>query len=267
MPITITGSKPMAHEAQDELKKIIATKTSKTTQRVRNIPEHVLPFVKARRAEFLAEAENDPDFKLSMNAAAFEITASGDREAVVRVVEKIRATIETLKNDLTTFSISLPKRQHRLLIGAADEIMAASKCAAVVPPLEDPSEQIIVWGNRNDLPTGMATIMQKANSQYIHEYPLPGPVEFSRQIVAYMKRTQYPRTLAETHTGVAVYTPPIGVLKTAKTLNVDIVGDKAKVDEAIQELSMFVANLLGATKEAEIDWVLHRVLIGKYAKK
>ncbi|KAL5507527.1 hypothetical protein ACEPAH_6983 [Sanghuangporus vaninii] len=267
VPITITGSKPMVQEAQIELKKIIATKTSKTTQRVRGIPENILPFIKARRSEFLAEAENDPDFRLSMNAAAFEVTASGDREAVVRVVEKIKATIEFLKDDLTTFSITLPKRQHRLLIGAADEIMATSKCAAVVPPPEDPSEQIIVWGSRNDLPTGMATIMQKANSQYIHEFPLPGPFAFSNQIVTYMKRTQYAKTLAESHNGVSVYTPPAGVLKTAKSLNIDIVGDKPKVDETIQDLSLFVANLMGATKEAEIDWVLHRVLIGKYAKK
>ena len=267
VPITLSGPGPMVEEAQGMLKNIIASKTSKTTQRVRDIPENVLPFILARRAEFLAEAEG-ADINLSLNSAEREITAAGDREAVGRVVEKIKSAIELFKTELKQFSIDLPKRQHRLLVGrAAEEIMTKSKCAVVVPRPEDPSTKITVWGNPEDFANGMAAVMQKANSQYIHEFPLPGPVSLSKQIITYMVKTQYPKTLAAAHPGATVYTPPAGVLKTAQSLNIDIVGEKAKVDEVVQELSTFVANLLGGTKEVEIDWVLHRVLLGKYAKK
>lgn len=268
VPITISGSQPLVLEAQAMLKAIIATKTSKTTQRVRGIPEHILPFVLARRAEFLAEAEG-AQIELKLNAPEREITASGDREAVVKVVEKIKVTVKALEDELTTFTMSLPKRQHRLLAGraASDEIMAKSKCSVVLPRPEEPSDQIIVYGNPNDLPNGMAAIMQKANSQYIHEFPLPGPIAVSKQIVVYMTKIGYPKTLSSAHEGVAVFTPPTAALKSNQSLNVDIAGEKSAVDAAVAELSTFVANLLGGTKEVEIDWLVHRVLIGKYAKK
>ncbi|THG99164.1 hypothetical protein EW145_g7314 [Phellinidium pouzarii] len=267
VPVTISGPKPLVYEAQGMLNAIIATKTSKTTQRVRDIPEHILPFIVARRAEFLAET-NGIDIDLSLNSAGREITANGVREAVVKVVEKIKATIEFLKTVLTQFSMSLPKRQHRLLVGrAGEEIMAKSKCGVVVPRPEDPSDQITVWGNANDLSAGMAAIMKKANSQYILEFPLPGPIALSKQLVTYMTKISYPKTLAAAHPGVSVYTPPNGIMKTAQTLNVDLVGEKSSVDSAVQQLSTLVGDLMGGTNEVEIDWLLHRVLIGKYAKK
>lgn len=268
VPITINGSQPLVNEAQGMINDIIATKTSKTTQRVRDIQEHILPFVLARRAEFLAEAEGS-QIELKLNAPEREIVCSGDREAVVKVVEKIKATIESLTKELTTFTMSLPKRQHRLLAGraASDEIMAKSKCSVVVALPEDPSDQITVYGSPNDLPNGMAAIMQKANSQYIHEFPLPGPAAVSQQIVTYMTKIGYPKTLTSAHQGISVYTPPAAVLKTAQSLNVDIVGAKAQVDAAVGELSTFVANLLGGTRGVEVDWLVHRVIVGKYAKK
>lgn len=267
VPITIAGPKPMVEEAQGMLKAIIANKTSKGTQRVRDIPEHILPFIIARRSEFMAEA-GECEINLTLNSSAREISATGDREAIGRVVEKIKSTIETLKTELTQFTIGLPKRQHRLLIGrAAEEIMAKSKCGIIVPRPEDSSDQITVWGNPNDFANGMAAIMQKANSQYIHEFPLPGPITLSKQIVTYMVKTQYSKTISSATPGVAVYTPSAGVVKTATSLSVDIVGEKSKVDQVVNDLSVFVANLMGGIKEVEVDWVLHKIIVGKYAKK
>lgn len=267
VPITINGPQPMVAEAESLLKAIIATRTSKTTQRVRDIPQHILPFILARRSEFLAEA-GGVDIELSLNAAQREISAAGDREAVTKVVDKIKATIEYLNVELKQFSMVLPKRQHRLLTGkASDEIMANSKCGVIVPQPEDPSEQIIVWGDANDLSSGMAAIMQKANSQYIHEFPLPGPIDISKQIVIYLGRTGYAKTLTSVHQDVQVYLPAQGLLKTAKTLNVDLVGEKAKVDSAVAQLASLMGDLIGATKSVDVDWLLHKVIQGKNAKK
>ena len=267
IPVTISGPQPMVYEAQSMLNAIIATKTSKTTQRVRDIPAHILPFVIARRPEYLAEAGNG-DINLSLNTKEREIVASGDREAVVPVVEKIKSSIELFKTSLTQFSMSLPKRQHRLLVGSAsEEIMAKSKCGIIVPKPEDPSDQITVWGEGNDLSNGMAVVMQKANSQYIHEFPLPGPISTSKQIATYMMKIDYAKTLKAAHQGVQVFPPPVGASNTAQVLNIDIVGDKAKVDAAVNQLSSFIADMMGATKDVEVDWLLHRIILGKHAKK
>ncbi|KDQ53462.1 hypothetical protein JAAARDRAFT_136870 [Jaapia argillacea MUCL 33604] len=267
IPITITGPQPMAHEAQALLNEIIASKTSRTTQRVRDIPAHILPFVKARRAMF-EQAAQGGDVNMTLNSEAREIAVSGDREAVVRVIEAIKGTIEAFKTGLTSLKIQLPKRQHRLLAGKAiDEIMTKSKCSVVVSTPEDASEEVTVWGQGTDLPAGLQAVMEKANSQYIHEFPLPGPVSLSKQLLTYMTRVNYPKTLNQAHPGVSVFTPPASLIASAQSLNVEIIGDKPAVDGAVRQVSELMGKLIGATKEVNIDWLLHRIVQGKNAKR
>ncbi|KZT26722.1 hypothetical protein NEOLEDRAFT_1131725 [Neolentinus lepideus HHB14362 ss-1] len=267
IPITVTGPQPLVTEAQAMLNAIIATKTSKVTQRVRDIPAHILPFVKARRT-FFEQAAQGGEVNMNLNSPAREITVSGDREAVVRVVEAIKSTIESLLSSLTSFKIQLQKRQHRLLAGKAiDEIIAKSKCAVIIPAPEDPSEEVIVWGLGTDLASGMQAVMEKANSQYIHEFPLPGPISLSRQYLTYMTRVGYPKTLSIAHPGVSVYTTPEALVSNAAVLHVELIGEKPAVDGAVRQVSELMGKLIGATKEIQIDWLLHRVIQGKNAKK
>ncbi|KAH7925953.1 hypothetical protein BV22DRAFT_1064054 [Leucogyrophana mollusca] len=267
VPVTLTGPQPLAHEAQALLNDIISSRTSRTTQRVRDIPVHVLPFVTARRALFL-EAAQGGDVNLSLNAADREITVSGDREAVGKVIETIKGTVESFKVGITHLKISLPKRQHRLLAGkAVDEIMAKSKCSVVIAQADDPSDEVTVWGKAEDLPAGLGAVMEKANSQYIHEFPLPGPIALSRQLLTYMTRIGYPKTLSTAHPGASVFTPSLAVVAQANVLNIDIVGEKPVVDAVVRQVSELVGKLIGATKEVSVDWLVHRVIMGKNAKK
>lgn len=267
IPVTITGPQPMVLEAQDILNAIISSKTSKTTQRVRDIPAYVFPFVMARRVAFLAAAEGG-DIQLSRNEAERHITVSGDREAVIRVIDLIKGTVEAVKTDVTSLKISLPKRQHRLLSGKAnEEILAQSNCSVMVSPADDPSDEITVWGKGEHLPAGLSAVMTQANSQYIHEFPLPGPIALSKQLLTYMTRIGYPKTLATAHPGASVYTPPQAVVDRAQVLNIDIVGEKPIVDAVVRQVSELIGKLIGGTKEVSVDWLVHRVITGKYAKK
>ncbi|KAI8993032.1 hypothetical protein BD414DRAFT_293749 [Trametes punicea] len=268
VPITITGPQPLAYEAQALLNEIIATKRSRTTQRVRDIPEHVLPFLLPRRAQFEAAAEGG-DISLTLNAAAREITVSGDRDAVTRVVDAIKSAVEYFKAETISLKLSLPKRQHRLLTGKnAEEIMAKARCAIIVPKAEEASEELTIWGKGTDVGLGVQAVMEKANSAYIHEFPLPGPVSFSRQLLTYMVRVNYPKTLAATNPGVQVYTPPVSTWDRASVLNVDIIGEKPSVDAAVSQFSALIGKLFGATKEVPIDWLVHRIInSNKNAKK
>ena len=67
--------------------------TPDDTQRVRDIPEHVLPFIIPRRKVF-EDAASGGDITLALNASAREITVSGDREAVTRVVQSIKSAVD-----------------------------------------------------------------------------------------------------------------------------------------------------------------------------
>ncbi|KAI0706832.1 hypothetical protein C8T65DRAFT_651620 [Cerioporus squamosus] len=268
VPVTITGAQPLALEAQALLNEIIATKRSRTTQRVRDIPEHILPFILPRRATFEAAAEGG-DVNLSLNAAAREITVFGDREAVTRVIDSIKSAIDYFTAETISLKLSLPKRQHRLLTGKnAEDVMAKARCAVILPKPEDASEEIILWGKAADVGLGVQAVMEKANSAYIHEFPLPGPLPVSRQLLTYMVRVNYPKTLATDNPGVQVFTPSLSGLDRVTTIKLDIVGEKSKVDAAVSQTSALIGKLYGATKDVQIDWLLHRIINShKNAKK
>jgi hypothetical protein len=267
VPITINGPQLLAHEAQDLIKQIIASKRARATQYVRDIPAHIVPFVKARRSVFVEAAEGG-DVELSLRSAEREVTVSGDRDTVLRVIDAIKSTIASISASLTPLTIQLPKRQHRLLVGnAVNEILSSSKCVVSAPPPEDISEDIVVWGKAEDLGNGVAAVMSRANSQYIHEFPLPGPIALSRQLLTYINHIDYPGTLAAAHPGVSVFTPESVVKSQATVLNVDLVGEKALVDAAVRQVSELMGKLIGATKDVQVDWLVHKVIQGKHAKR
>ncbi|KAJ7497521.1 hypothetical protein FB451DRAFT_1211765 [Mycena latifolia] len=267
VPVTLTGPQPLAYEAQAMLNQIISSKTSKSTQRVRDIPAHILPYVVSRKAVFQAAAGSD-DVNLALNAVEREVTVTGEREAVGRVIESIKSTIEHYTNNLTSLKIQLPKRQHRLLVGKTiDEIVSNTRCVVIVAKADEPSDEVTVWGQSNDLPGGLGAVMEKANSQYIHEFPLPGPIALSKQLLTYMTRIGYPKTLSAAHPGVAVYAPEPGVVEKASILNIDIIGNKADVDGVVRQVSELIGKLIGATQEVSVDWLVHRFITGKNAKK
>lgn len=138
---------------------IIAEKTSRSVQKIKVTPSYVYPFVLLRRADFLKVA-GEADISLMRDDKEKEITVSGDREAVGRVIESIRSCATFYESDLTSVKISLPKRQHRLLTGAAaDQILQNSKCNVVIPE-NDPSEEVTVWGKAANLGLGLQAVME-----------------------------------------------------------------------------------------------------------
>ncbi|EMD37873.1 hypothetical protein CERSUDRAFT_114510 [Gelatoporia subvermispora B] len=260
VPVTITGPQPLAEEAQAMINEVIASKRARSTQRVGNIPAHILPFLIPRRTTFESAAQG-ADINLNLNRSAREIAVSGDREAVGRVVESIRSAIDFFTADITPLRLTLPKRQHRLLQGSgADEIMAKAHCAVIVPGPEDSSEEITVWGRGAELGSGVQAVIERANSAYIHEFPLPGPLPVARQLLTYMTRIGYPKTLATANPGVHVYTPPSAVVERGGVLNVDIVGEKPAVDAAVRQVSELLGKLIGGTRDVNIDWLVHRII-------
>ncbi|KAL4267736.1 K Homology domain-containing protein [Pleurotus pulmonarius] len=268
IPITLTGSESLVDEAQALLNQIISQKTSKSTQRVRDIPEHILPFVIARRSTFIAVAEGG-DVQLQLNQAASEITVSGDREVVTRVIESIKTTIEGFKASLSHIKYPLPKRQHRLLLGkSGEEIMAKSKCAVVVPKPDDPTEDIVIWGAPTDLGGAVGAVITQANSQHIEEVPIPGSIDIAKRLVTYLTRIQYVKSLTAEHPAVNVYLPtPAAAAEKAQKLTIDVVGDKAAVEPVASKIRAFFAALSDAIAVVPVDFLVHRALQGKNAKR
>lgn len=261
--VMISGPQPLAVEARAMINEIIYTRTSRTTRRVKNIPPHILPFVD----HFLAATRNG-DIELLLKDAECEVTVIGDRETVMRIVDELKGMIETCQTELTEVKLSLPKRQHRLLLGQAlKDIFDKSHCSVLIPDTEDPSEVVTVYGKPMDCSSGLATVMEVANSQYIHVFPLPGPITLSRQLLAYMTHINYTETLNNAHPRASVFTPSFAMAVQSSVINIDIVGEKSIVDDVVKQVSELLGKLIGATKEVNVNWLSHHVIQARNAKK
>ncbi|KAF8507398.1 hypothetical protein JB92DRAFT_2960799 [Gautieria morchelliformis] len=305
--ITIQGPALLAEEARSHLLAIVASKDSKVTQHVRDIPQHLasvlarkpqfeavsqgdeirltfvsittsrwtyvrdipqhlVPFVLARKPQFEAVAQG-VEIGLSC-VEGVRLVFTGDREAVGRVVERVKATVEELRTGLHSITIQLPKRQHTLLVGDGNqEIFHEVRCSVVVPKPEEPGEDVRIWGLPADLSSGLQAVMERAHSQHIHEYPLPGPIALSRQMLTYINKTSFTKSLTNEHPDVAVYSPSFVPMDKQGSVNIDLVGEKAAVNAAVEKLTGLIGKLIGGTRDVEIDWLLHRAIQRKSAKK
>jgi hypothetical protein len=150
----------MAQEAQLIIQQIITERTSRTSQKIKDIPAQVYPFALLRRTDFLRVSEGR-EINLTKDDKERWITVSGDREVVGKVVETIKSCIAFYEGDLSMVKISLPKRQHHLLVGGgADEILNKAKCVVIVPTITDSSEDVFVWGKPKDLGPGLQAVME-----------------------------------------------------------------------------------------------------------
>jgi len=267
----------MAQEAQLMIQQIIAERTSRTSQKVKDIPAQVYPFASLRRADFLRASEGR-EINLTKDDKERSITVSGDREAVGKVVETIKSCIAFYEGDLSMVKISLPKRQHHLLIGAgADEILNKAKCA-VIPAITDSSEDVFVWGKPKDLGPGLQAVMevccspclflrpdvrlQRAASAHTASTPITGADP--SQILTYLHKSGYVKNLGQSHPNVQIHLPPVTA---AGPITIDFSGSKAEVDIAQKELAEFLKGLAGSTKAAEIDPLVHKILHAKAGKQ
>lgn len=47
----------------------------------------------------------------------------------------------------------------------------------------------------------------------------------------------------------------------------DFIGEKPAVAAAVKDLKKVFADLEGSTREVEVDWLVHKFLVGKSGKK
>jgi hypothetical protein len=97
---------------------------------------------------------------VTLSSASRELSASGDRHGVIKIIETVKANIQELDESLGSVSLSLGKPQHRLLLGDfRRELMELSKCVVSLPSDPD-SKEVTIWGLQDDLPQGLQAVMK-----------------------------------------------------------------------------------------------------------
>jgi hypothetical protein len=264
VPITISGPSSLAEDVRTEIQAIISSKKSKLTQRVKEVSAHVVPFIAFQKEEFASD-----DVTVTISDKDGEVTVAGDREAVIKAVDAIKARVAQLTESLESTTMTIPKRQHRLFYGpAAASLLAKTRCVVIPVASTEPGDEITIWGFSDDISGALGAVFEQARSKTVAQFALPGPIAYATQIRTYITRSGYMRTLLADNLGVEAYVSPAELSEKIGSVFVDFISaDKAKVESAKKELASLIRNLEGALREVEVDWLVHKTLIGRAGKK
>ncbi len=223
----------------------------------------MLPFILAKLPKYQSE-----EITLALNEPGREAVISGERETVVRTIGQIKDDVTDWEQSLENISLSIPKRQHRLLLGqGAEELMAKTKCAVIPTPFDEPGDLVTVWGKSDDISVALGAVYEMARSKHSAEVVLPGPLTYASQITTYLTRSAYLKSLSTSHSGLSIYVTSPALAQKTGGVHVEFLGEKAEIDEVVKELNELIRKLEGALREVEIDWLVHKTLIGKNGKK
>ncbi|CEH18177.1 Vigilin [Ceraceosorus bombacis] len=296
--VTIDGDEINARSAVKQIQALVAERISRTTQRLSNIDHILYPFIAGARnanaqrleseigqgdvsirvpprAAFLApkdreEEEAEQDGGKLARVRDLNIVVTGDRDLVARVVATIESQVDEMKRSFRTLQISIPKRQHRLLVGdAAQDILASTGCSVELAPIDDPSDSVTIRGPQTKLALALTAAMEKANAVRVevvdltsyHRGQSGSGVEHAKLILRWLQtKGKLPRTA-----GAQVYTPRPAIIESSGSVQLEIVGSdgeavnaaRASIDESAKLLSP------ASVRAIEIDPLLHRFIIGK----
>ena len=301
--ISVSGPSVACNDAKSKILALIAGKTSQTSTSIKTIASSYYPFIagpKGSKARQMEEDLGEGKVKIHVPPPAvwkalekqgqgedegegdkdrdISIKVKGDKERVRAVVAEIQRQYEELQDSLRELKISIPKRQHRFLVGtAADEILAQTGCIVDLPPVEDPSDQCTIRGSQPNLIPALTLVMDKANAVAVemvdivalHRSNAPDPLLHAKRVLRYLQRSSKLRSIADTHSGVKVFPPFAAVVSSTGNVVVEIVGeDKGAVSRAKEEVIAAVKTAHpAAITTIDIDPMVHPILIGKKGTK
>ncbi|KAI8900634.1 hypothetical protein BC833DRAFT_581227 [Globomyces pollinis-pini] len=181
--ISITGDLEAIQLAKAEIDEIVAQKTKNHYVRIL-IDKSFHQFIAGpnKSQTNLLQLEYNikihiPPFDLDASVkGSDEIVLVGERLNVLNCQQHILQLYADLQQSTRTVNLTVPKKQHRLVIGPKavhlQEILAKTGCVVDIPTLADPSESIFIRGPENMLSLALQLVLEKANSVIIGELTL-----------------------------------------------------------------------------------------------
>lgn len=297
--ITVTGPAIACADARTRILSLISAKVSQSSTSIKTIPSSYYPFIsgpKGWKARQLEDGVGGGQVKVHVPPPAvwkalekqgheeevrdrdLSIKVRGEKEKVKAVVTEILRQYEELSDNLRELKLSIPKRQHRFLVGsAADDILTQTDCIVELPPVDDSSDQCVIRGPQPKLIPALTLVMDKANAIAVemvdvvalHRVNTNDPLAHAKKILRYLQRSSRLRSIAEAHDGVKVFPPFSSAVASSGSVVIEIVGEsKAEVNKAKEEVAQAVKGLLPAgVSTVEIDSMVHSLLIGKKGSK
>ncbi|KAI8321049.1 hypothetical protein GQ54DRAFT_262496 [Martensiomyces pterosporus] len=279
--ISISGDSVGVAAAVAEIEAIVDQRTTKRAVRVADIPHELNPLLIGRGGATLAalhEAHKDVQIRIPGPIDADQaIFVVGERDAVQDAIAAIRETARTLLQSTHTVTVTIPKRQHRFIVGeqgaALKEIADATGCSVIVPSPRGPSDQITVRGPESSLVQALGLVMSKANSvtievvdpTTIHAYERP--LLYTLRALRYFYDRNRFRRIESEH-GVTLRVPSISAAANAQNadqVQIEIQGKDARSVAAARQalVALFTAFPPCHFNSIDVEPHLHALLAGR----
>ncbi|KAJ2872646.1 hypothetical protein FB639_004319, partial [Coemansia asiatica] len=198
--VTISGSHSGVGAAIAQIEALVDKRTTKRVIKLAELPREANAMLLGKGGETLRALQGaNPGVQIRIPGpidADQVVRVLGERDAVQAAAAEIAETARLLMQGSQTVSVSIPKRQHRFIIGDGGQtirdIVEATGCSVVVPAPRNPSDQVTVRGPESSLVQALGLVMTKANSMVvetvdptaIHEYPRP--LIYAQRVLQYL---------------------------------------------------------------------------------
>lgn len=203
------------------------------------------------------------------------IIVTGDRELVNNAVKEIEKRVGDMTRTYRTLQISIPKRQHRFLVGDnAANILGSTGCIIELAPIDDPSDSVTIRGPPTQLPLALTAAMERANAVQVEVVDLISSGRFAgvsspeealdhaKLLLRWLSAgsgggvtTKMPRAQ-----GTQVFLPRSAIIEKEGSVQIEIVGpdasEVAKTRSTIDENAKRIRS--SYILEMEIDPLVHR---------
>ncbi|KAL1920163.1 uncharacterized protein VTP21DRAFT_1309 [Calcarisporiella thermophila] len=285
--ITITGDIDGANMAKEEIEKIINERTSKKSVRLSHIEPEYFPLIAGAHNSRVEEImkETGTRIRVPLYAAIADhdeesdkkrdttIVVSGDKDAVKKASDMIEEIYDQMKRTSRTLMVTIPKRQHKYLIGKAganlQEVLEKTSCVVELAPPSDPSESVTIRGPESQLVPALTLVMEKANSTRVESldfttvHRAADPLAHARHVAVYLTRVGRFKKIEQEH-NVQVFMPRASAMQQGKVA-ADVVGKVLKDVEqgrlALLELVKTMTPEMFAT--LKVDPMYHGHIIGR----
>ncbi|KAJ0055554.1 hypothetical protein NL108_005379, partial [Boleophthalmus pectinirostris] len=258
--IRITGTKEGIEKARHEILLISAEQDKRAVERL-SLEKAFHPFIAGAHNRLVQELSQETGARISIPPPSLpkdEIVITGEKEAVALALNRIRAIYEDKKRKTTTISVEVKKSQHKYIIGpkgnTLQEILEATGVSVEMPPLDSPSETIILRGEPDKLGPALTQVYAKAKSVMVVE--VTAPAWLHRFIIG--KKGQNIGRITQ-------QLPRVHIEFTDGEERISLEGPTEEVEQAQAQIQEIIKDLLVRMDYTEvfIDQRFHRHLIGK----
>ncbi|XP_019637669.1 PREDICTED: vigilin-like [Branchiostoma belcheri] len=258
--IKITGTKEGIERARHEIQ-LISDEQAKLAFERLPVPKCFHPFIRGPKDEILNQIIGDTGARINIPPPSVnkdELTVAGEKEAVQRAVQRIMGIYDEKKRKTCTISVEVRKSQHKYVIGPKGnnlaEIMATTGVSVEMPPLDTPTETILLRGEQDKLGTALTQVYARANSVVIDE--VVAPAWLHRFIIG--RKGQNIRQIMQD-------LPKVHIEFTDGQDKITLEGPPEEVEQARRALEEITRDLQSRMDFAEltVEQKYHRHIIGK----